>query len=481
MRILHRKTIINAGFAVALAILSVIGWFSYNEMSSLVESEQLERHSNAELREMVTLLSKLREVETMNRGFVITGDETYLEPYKASLDEIERRLLLLRSMAGDSLLQQKRVDSITPLIREKLAMVEETIDIRRTKGYQAASRAVMNGRGRKIMDEIAGLVVETQEYEGKVLQEQETEDMADTRKAIGLLLTGSVLSLVLLCTVFILLKLEIARGCRNEEELRGHRDHLDRLVQERTAQLAQAKLEAEVANQAKSKFLENMSHEMRTPLTGVMGVIDLLLTNARTDEDRHYLEMAMTSAESLRQLISDILDFSRNAGGDLHFRMRPFDLSACVRSVAGAFAPQAESKGLRCSVEIDGCLPQLVVGDEGRLRQVLMCLLGNAVKFTEHGDIGVSVRPAPDPVRPGQEFLLFAVRDTGIGIPADFLGNIFESFTQTDESSTRKYGGAGLGLALAMQIVKIMGGEIRVESRYGEGSTFFFTIPFVRA
>jgi signal transduction histidine kinase len=132
-------------------------------------------------------------------------------------------------------------------------------------------------------------------------------------------------------------------------------------------------------------------------------------------------------------------------------------------------------------VEIDERVPQMVAGDEGRLRQVLMCLVGNAVKFTEHGDIGISVRLAPDPVRPGQELLLFAVRDTGIGIPAEFLGTIFEKFTQSDASSTRKYGGVGLGLALAMQIVEIMDGEIRVESRYGEGSKFFFTIPFVRA
>ncbi|MGB9080279.1 MAG: CHASE3 domain-containing protein, partial [Desulfuromonadaceae bacterium] len=210
MRILNRKIIINAGFAAALAILMAIGWLSCMEMTSLVASEQWERHSNAEIREMVTLFSKLREVETMNRGFVITGDEKYLEPYKAALKDIERRLVLLRDMANNNPRQQKRLDIIAPLIREKLAMVEETIDLRRTKGYQDASRAVMAGRGKRIMDEIGGMVAESQDYEGKILQEREVEDMADTRKAIGLLLTGSILSVLLLCTVFILLKREIA-------------------------------------------------------------------------------------------------------------------------------------------------------------------------------------------------------------------------------------------------------------------------------
>jgi signal transduction histidine kinase len=163
--------------------------------------------------------------------------------------------------------------------------------------------------------------------------------------------------------------------------------------------LEQAKLEAETANLAKSDFLANMSHEMRTPLTGVMGVIDLMLTDSLTDEHRHNLEMAKMSAESLKQLINDILDFSRIATGKMSFMMQAFDLRRCVRSVAAIFSTQVDSKGLRLLLEIDDTLPERVVGDEGRLRQVLMNLVGNAVKFTEHGEIGISVRPAQGPGR----------------------------------------------------------------------------------
>lgn len=481
MGLLDRKSIINAGFTLALVILTAIGWLSYKEMSSLIASELSERRSNAVILELVDLLSKLREVETLNRSFVITGNEIYLESYNAARKVIERKLVLHLSMAQGDPRQQKRLDSIAPLVREKLAMVDETINLRRTKGFQAASLVMMNAGGKRVMDEIGRVVAEFQNDEERILQEQEIEDTANARIVIRLLLIGSILSLILLCTVFILLKREIARSISCGEELREHRDNLDREVQLRTAQLVLAKHEAEVANLAKSEFLENMSHEMRTPLTGVMGVIELLRTNARTDEDRHYLEMAMTSAESLKQLISDIIDFTRNSTGDMHFRMRPFDLPDCIRSVAETFAQEVDSKGLRLLVEIDDLIPGTVVGDAGRLRQVLVCLVGNAVKFTERGKICVSVRPAPDPVRPGVGGLLFTVRDTGIGISDDCQDNIFEKFTQTDASSTRKYAGSGLGLALARQIVEIMGGSIQVESRHGEGSTFFFTIPFVRA
>lgn len=316
MRILDRKLIINAGFALALAILASIGWFSYREMTSLVASEAWERNAHSEILELVDLLSKLREVESKNRDFIITGNEKYLEPYIAARSVIEQKLTLIRKLEEFNPQKQKRLDGIVPLIREKLAMIEATIQLRRTKGFQASSQTVMTGRGKWLMDEIGRLVTKSQNDEERFLQQKEIEDMADSRKAIGLLLTGSALSLALLCTVFALLRKEIARGNRNEEELREHRDHLDLLVLERTAQLVQAKLDAETANRAKSEFLEIMSHEMRNPLAGVMGVLDLLITNTRTDEERHYLEMAMDSANSLKRLINDSIDFAGNSSGE---------------------------------------------------------------------------------------------------------------------------------------------------------------------
>lgn len=469
------------GFVLALAILATTGWLSYSVINSMIVSETQELHTHAEMQELGDLISKLRQVETINRDYVITGNEIYLETYKPLLLLIEQKLATLQSTNRDNSRLQKRLDVIATLSREKLAIIEENIALRRTKGFQAASQTMMTDRGKWLMDEIARTVTEYLESEGKTLQAQEVTDMANARKAARLFLTGNILSLVLLCTVFFLLNREIDRRTKSEEELCKHHDHLDRLVQERTSQLERAQLDAEAANHAKSEFLENMSHEMRTPLTGVMGVIDLLLTDARTNQERHYLEMAKVSADALKQLINDIIDFAKNATGEMGFIARPFNLRECIRDVVNIFKLEVDRKGLRLLLEIDKDVPETVVGDAGRVRQVLMNLVGNAVKFTEHGEIFVSIHHAPDPNHPAQDVLLFTVRDTGCGIPADNLESIFEKFTRVDTSLTKKHGGAGLGLALARQIVLNTGGKMRVESRYGEGSEFSFSIPFMRA
>jgi signal transduction histidine kinase len=207
-----------------------------------------------------------------------------------------------------------------------------------------------------------------------------------------------------------------------------------------------------------------------------MGILDFLLMDYPQGEQRSYLEMAYNSAESLKRLIDDILDFSMLAAGKMSFRLKPFDLRDCIRSAAEVLTLEAGRKELRFDLEIDEELPERVVSDEGRLRQVLINLIGNAVKFTEQGEIHVACRRAPDPDGPGQDLLMCSVRDTGVGIPADYQEKIFEKFTQVNTPARRNFGGCGLGLAISRQIVETLGGNIWVESRNGEGSVFTFTI-----
>jgi len=471
---LKKNLLINGGFALALVILTIIGLLNYLNIKKMNEEERWEHHTYAVAREFDELLSALQDVETGERGFVITGKEDFLKPYHAAFDQIDLKLAHIQELTAADPRHEDHLDEIKPLIREKLATSKTTVELRRAAGFQAAYQLIVAERGRDLKHEIRRRVTEAREEEEQLLTELNDEEHARIRKALLALVAGSGVSFSLLVMVFLLLKREIARRNVVEEELRTHRDNLEELVQKRTILLEQAKYEAEIGNRAKSEFLTNMSHEMRTPLTGVLGIIDMLLTNDLTDEQRYFLNMAKTSAGTLKQLINDILELSMIEAGKICFIMQSFDIRTCIRFAADMFKMEADRKGLGFLLEIDEGIPEMVVGDAARLRQVLVSLVGNAVKFTEQGSIVVSVRLEQDVLR-------FVVRDTGIGIPADYLNTIFEKFTQADVSLTRKYGGAGLGLALTRQIVENMGGKIRVESRPGEGSEFCFTIPFVKA
>lgn len=475
-----RNLLINGGFALALMILTSIGWQTYRNIAATADYDRWEDHTYTVIREFDALLYALKDVESGEHEFIITGKEKKLEPYNQALNEIEQKLVSIKSLNQDDLRHPDLLADIEPLIREKLAIAGKTIELRLTKGFQAAYLVVVTERDHELTVEIRRRAAAVQKKEELLLEDLRVAMDASTRKALRALNVGSIVSFTLLALVFLLLRSEIGQRVKSEEELRKHRDHLEELILERTALLAQAKLAAETASRVKSEFLANMSHEMRTPLTGVMGVIDLMLTDGLTDEHRHNLEMAKKSAEALKQLINNILDFSTIATGKTNLMMQPFDLRACVRSVAAIFSLQADRKGIRFLLDIDDLVPERVEGDEGRLRQVLENLVENAVKFTEHGEIDVSVRPVQDPARPEEDVLLFTVRDTGIGIPAGYMERIFEMFTQADTSSAKKFGGTGLGLALSKRIVGDMGGEIRVENRPGEGSVFSFIIPFKR-
>ncbi len=261
----------------------------------------------------------------------------------------------------------------------------------------------------------------------------------------------------------------------NQEREKEYARKLESEIAQQTAELREANARLEEISRLKSDFLANMSHELRTPMNAIIGFTELLAETELDDEQEDYTNTIAQSASSLLGLINDILDLAKIESGKLELEERPYDLADTVENVEAMFRLPAQAKNVEIKCEIDDKVPAWIMGDSIRLRQILVNLVGNAMKFTESGSITIRVSFQGDSGT--QKVCRFCVQDTGIGIPAERVEAIFDKFTQADGSTTRKYGGSGLGLAICRQLVALMGGTISVESEEGKGSSFIFTLP----
>jgi signal transduction histidine kinase/CheY-like chemotaxis protein len=463
VKTVHLARRLQLGFGVPIAVLIALSVVSYRRVVTSTTGAVSVRHSHQVIEKLAGLLSATQDIETGYRGFVLVGDERFLAPYEDGRAKAPADLAAITRLTTDNPGQQRRIAGLTALVGQKIQFGDEVVRLRRDVGAQAASERVAVDHGMRLMGEIRKLIREMGVEEGRLLVERQA--MADNsfNRLTVVLVLGVFGSILVLGLAGWMVSRDTTARWASEQALRESEEHL-----------RGAKDAAEAANRAKSEFLANMSHEIRTPMNGVIGMTDLVLDTELSPEQRENLLIVKSSAGALLTVINDILDFSRIEAGK--FELDPIDFNPrdAIGDTANTLALRAGQKGLELIVDVDAAVPHTVRGDPGRLRQILVNLLGNAIKFTHHGE--VVLRVTGEPPTPQGVALQFSVRDTGVGIPLDRQKRIFEPFTQADGSMTRTYGGTGLGLTISSQLVQLMGGRIWVESEAGRGSTFHFTV-----
>ena len=406
------------------------------------------------------VFSILLDAETGQRGFTITGLPEYLEPYEEARRRLPGEVQALSELGRSYASIQKDLTELRFLLDQRMNQLSEVVRVRRERGFAAASELVSSRRGKKTMDEIRVLV-------GRMRRERLdifTSNGEQTRRQLN---RANVTSLVagLLGVGAGFFSLYLARvGLEHER---------------RERELAEAKLRAEQHSEQKSAFLANVSHEIRTPMNAILGFTELLVAELKLPRQQRYLLSIRTAAESLLQLINDVLDMSKIEAGVVELNPEPTDPREICEFIQTVFVEQATRKGLTLTCRIADDLPAGLMLDRTRLRQILVNLVGNAVKFTERGSIRLDLRSEPDPDLPGLVSLLMEVEDTGVGIPRDRLDAIFKPFVQADSKRPQEKQGTGLGLAIVKRLTEMLGGTVVVASVPDQGTTFHLRIPRV--
>jgi PAS domain S-box-containing protein len=562
-----------SGFVAGWVIMLALGITAYLTTLAFITAATARRATFVDLAALSNLMSDLKDAETGQRGYLLTGREGYLVPYDRAVETIPGDLVALEELAKVEPDLADRMPRLTALTSEKLGELAVTVDLRRSGRAEAALAVVLTDRGHNTMTAIRSLLHGAEVAVSGEIEQRERTLRERAKSALIAIPAGSAVGLAFLALAawlvfrdarrrekaeadlaqFFTLSIDmlciagfdgyfkrmspawqatlgwseeelldkpflslvhpddreataaesskLAKGAKTisfENRYLG-KDGKYRTLEWRSApsvametifatardtsarreletELRRARTSAEESSRAKSDFLANMSHEIRTPINGILGMAELLSAMAIGREQLEYIEMIRSSSEALLAIVNSILDFSKVEAGGVELEEKPFDLRESVGDTMRALAIRAHEKKLELAFRIGADVPDSLVGDAGRLRQVLVNLVGNAIKFTESGEIVVSV--ALEHADSTAVRLRFDVKDTGIGIDPDKQTKVFDSFVQADSSIARKFGGTGLGLAICSKLVQLMEGRIWVESQPGKGSTFSFQASF---
>jgi signal transduction histidine kinase len=452
-------------FFIALVVLSALSaMLSFYLLEDSIKAAAWVRRAldiNTEARQALTCLM---DCETGYRGYLITGEDEYLQPYENCYRHLSVHLEALKKLTADNTDQQTLVAELDALAKEKIAFSQSVIEARRKDPKAPARDLVTLAPGKKIMDQFRHKIDALVDDESNVLSKRRT---AVQKKRENIFFALAALSL---CTVaaIITLHLNTKQFIRRQEEAQNQ-------IKSALEEAIRARATAESANQLKSEFVSTVSHEVRTPMAGVIGIVELLTQEQLSDEQQEMVNRLFYASKRLLSVLNDLLDFSKLQSGKTTVEYVMLSPQEICSDILFLFRPIAEKKGIQLHDHIDENLPKEICGDEHKIRQLLNNLVDNAIKFTDKGTVDFGIQLV---TRENDKLTIrFSVKDTGVGIAKDKQQRLFSPFVQADGSTTRRYGGTGLGLSICKQYVELMGGSIGLNSEANQGSEFWFTLP----
>ena len=465
---------IASGLWVALGTLALLSASDYWSTRTFLATSEGVNHAHEVVEQLDHLLAEMTDAETGQRGYLITGSVRYLAPYERATARIADTLHAIRVLTADGSAEEERLNRLVPQVASRLAIMRETIDLYDREGLAAARQHVLTDRGKTVMDDIRKLVGEMDRAERMVLLDRGAYAHASARLTRVVVLVSDLLALGLVGSSYVIAMRGLAERRRHVvavEEARGQAERQAAELAALARDRDQARRVAQEASRLKSEFLAHTSHEIRTPMTALVGYTELLGDPDLSPAERaEGLATVRRNGEHLMTIVNDILDLSKIESGRMTIERMACSPFALVAEVAAVLRPRAAHDGLDVEVGYRSPLPETIETDPTRLRQILLNLVGNAIKFTPRGSVRLEVGPVED------TRLCFEVIDTGIGLDAEQQARLFTAFSQADASTTRRFGGTGLGLAISKRLAGMLGGDLRVRSLPGEGSTFTLTI-----
>lgn len=449
-----RKT--NLGFFIASGLIFGIGVLSFTSTKSLINDSLWVSHTLEVQASLSQLSTHLLSAEGELDEYVGKHEASVIENYRFHISNVFPELKKIQTLTLDNVVQQERIVELKPLIEAKMKQWDLIARHSLSLSQDSSRKPAQIEKPLEVGDEIIRVIDLMKTFESKLLAERTQRSNHAANIALSIIVFGS--SVAILLIAFAAWRINRDMRLRFEAEERS-RQHAER---------------AEKASRAQSQFLANMSHEIRTPLNGIIGMTEMVLDTALCETQKKFVSIIQDSSSGLLHIINDILDFSKIDAGKLDLESIPFNLHDLLQKQMDLVVSRAKEKNILLNLAIDPQVPVWVRGDPGRITQVLLNLVGNAIKFTSVGSVSIRVLMEQS-VESKTVAVKFMVKDTGIGISNDTANRLFRPFTQADDSTARKYGGTGLGLSISRKLTELMGGSIGVDSIEGYGSTFWFT------